>query len=165
MSFAPGRETAMTSPLSARSSLPSHMSSVPDPSTDQPTIWAPSSAADTDRTAGRNVLALVSLLASLVFPLAVTINLLGAVAVANHLIAERAMMVVVIVGGGLGTLGIPAMLTAIATGHVALVIAKRYSRRAARRWMAIVGLVVGYLSLLAFCGVIAVFVISGMNGF
>jgi hypothetical protein len=141
------------------------MSSVPDPSTDQPTIWAPSSAADTDRTAGRNVLALVSLLASLVFPLAVTINLLGAVAVANHLIAERAMMVVVIVGGGLGTLGIPAMLTAIATGHVALVIAKRYSRRAARRWMAIVGLVVGYLSLLAFCAVIAVFVISGMNGF
>jgi hypothetical protein len=141
------------------------MSSVPDPSTDQPTIWAPSSAADTDRTAGRNVLALVSLLASLVFPLAVTINLLGAVAVANPLIAERAMMVVVIVGGGLGTLGIPAMLTAIATGHVALVIAKRYSRRAARRWMAIVGLVVGYLSLLAFCAVIAVFVISGMNGF
>ena len=141
------------------------MSSVPDPSTDRPTVWAAPSAADTDRTSGRNVLALVSLLASLVFPLAVAINLLGAVAVANHYIPERAMMVVVTVGGGLGTLGIPAMLTAIATGHVALVIAKRFSRRAARRWMAIVGLIVGYLSLLAFCGVIALFLFAGMNGF
>jgi hypothetical protein len=130
-----------------------------------PTVWEPLSAADRDRTAGRNVLALVSLLASLVFPLAVTINLLGAVAVANHLIPGSAMMVFVTIGGGLGTLGIPAMLTAIATGHVALVIAKRFSRRAARRWMAIVGLIVGYLSLLAFCGVIAVFVIAGLNGF
>ena len=105
------------------------------------------------------------MLASLVFPLAVAINLLGAVAVANHLIPERAMTVVVMVGDGLGTLGFPAMLTAIATGHVALVIAKRFSRRAARRWMAIVGLVVGYLSLLAFVGVIALFVIASMNGF
>ncbi|HEX5158192.1 MAG TPA: hypothetical protein VFW17_13335 [Ktedonobacterales bacterium] len=155
----------MTSPLSARSSLPSHMSSVPDPSTDRPTVWAAPSAADTDRTSGRNVLALVSLLASLVFPLAVAINLLGAVAVANHYIPERAMMVVVTVGGGLGTLGIPAMLTAIATGHVALVIAKRFSRRAARRWMAIVGLIVGYMSLLAVVGVMALFIIAGMNGF
>ena len=84
---------------------------------------------------------------------------------ANHLISERAMAVFFPISGGFGALGLPAMLTAIATGHVALVIAKRYSRRAARRWMAIVGLVVGYLSLLAFCAVIAVFVISGMNGF
>ena len=114
---------------------------------------------------GRNVLALVSLLASLIFPLAVTINLLGAVAVTNHLIPQRAMALFFTIGGGLGTLGLPAMLTAIATGHVALVIAKRFSRRAARRWMAIVGLVVGYLSLLAFVGVIALFVIASMNGF
>ena len=155
----------MTSPLSAGSSLPSHRSSVPDPSTDQPTIWAPFSAADTDRTAGRNVLALVSLLASLIFPLAVAINVLGAVAQANHLIPEKAGAVFFMVGGVVGTLGFPAMLTAIAMGHVALVIAKRFSRRAARRWMAIVGLIVGYLSLLAFCGVIALFVIAGMNGF
>ena len=154
----------MTSSLPARSSLPSHMSSVPDPSTDQPTVWVAPSDADTDRTGGRNVLALVSLLASLVFPLAVAINLLGAVAVANHLIPERAMMVVAMVGGGLGTLGIPAMLTAIATGHVALVIAKRFSRRAARRWMALVGLIVGYLSLLAIVGVMALFIVAGMNG-
>ena len=70
------------------------------------------------------------------------------------------MMVVVTIGGGWVRWVFPAMLTAIATGHVALVIAKRFSRRAARRWMAIVGLIVGYLSLLAFCGVIAVFVIA-----
>lgn len=114
---------------------------------------------------GRNVLALVSLLASLIFPLAVTINVLGAVAVANHLIPERAMVLFFTMSGGLGTLGLPAMLTAIATGHVALVIAKRFSRRAARRWMAIVGLIMGYLSLLAFLGVIAFFLIAGLNGF
>ncbi len=155
----------MTSPLSARSPLPSHRSSVPDPSTDLPTIWAPLSAAGTDRTARRNVLALVSLLTSLIFPLAVAINVLGAVAQANHLIPEKAGAAFFMVGGVVGTLGFPAMLTAIAAGHVALVIAKRFSRRAARRWMAIVGLIVGYLSLLAFCGVIALFVIAGMNGF
>ena len=114
---------------------------------------------------GRNVLAPVSLLASLIFPLAVTINLLGAVAVANHLIPQRAMALFFTIGGGLGTLGLPAMLTAIATGHVALVIAKRFSRRAARRWMAIVGLIVGYLSLLAFVSVMALFLIAGLNGF
>jgi hypothetical protein len=105
------------------------------------------------------------MLASLVFPLAVAINLLGAVAVANHLIPERAMTVVVMVGGGLGTLGFPAMLTAIVTGHVALALAKRFSRRAARRWMSIVGLIVGYLSLLASGSIIALFLIAGMNGF
>ncbi len=156
----------MTHPTFATSSS-SSMSSRSDPSTDMPTVWTqmPGNGASAPSNPGRNVLALVSLLASLVFPLAATINLLGAVAVANHLIPQRAMMVVVTIGGGLGTLGIPAMLTAIATGHVALVIAKRFSRRAARRWMAIVGLVIGYLCLLAFCGVIAVFVIASMNGF
>ena len=153
----------MTLPTTATSPT-SHVSS-PDPSTDLPTIWVPLSAADTGRTAGRNVLALVSMLASLVFPLAVAINLLRAVAVANHLIPERAMTVVVMVGDGLGTLGFPAMLTAIATGHVALALAKRFSRRAARRWMAIVGLIVGYLSLLASGSIIALFLIAGMNGF
>jgi len=143
------------------------MSMAPDPSSDMPTVWAPMPGenATLPSDSGRNVLALVSLLASLIFPLAVTINLLGAVAVANHLIPQRAMALFFTIGGGLGTLGLPAMLTAIATGHVALVIAKRFSRRAARRWMAIVGLIVGYLSLLAFLGVIALFVIAGLNGF
>ena len=155
----------MTLPTSATPST-SRMSA-PDPSTDLPTIWAPMSggSAIPPSDAGRNVLALVSLPASLIFPLAVAINVLGAVAVANHLIPERAMMVVVTIGGVAGTLGFPAMLTAIVTGHVALVIAKRFSRRSARRWAAIVGLIVGYLSLLAVGGVMALFIIAGMNGF
>jgi small ligand-binding sensory domain FIST len=113
----------------------------------------------------RNVLALVSLLASLIFPLNVALTALGVVAMDNHLIPEKAMSIVLAVGGVVGTLGFPAMLTAIATGHVALVIAKRYSRRAARRWMAIVGLIVAYLCLLAFGSVIALFLIAGLNGF
>jgi hypothetical protein len=155
----------MTSSLSARTSLPLHLSSVPDPSTDLPTIWVPLSVANSERATGRNVLALVSLLASLIFPLAVSINLLGAVAVANHLIPERAMVVFFTIGGMVGTLGFPAMLTAITTGHVALANAKRYSRRAAPRWMAVVGLIVAYLSLLASGSIIALFLIAGMNGF
>ncbi len=150
----------MTLPTSASSSLP-------DPSTDMPTVWMlmPGDSAAHPSDSGRNVLALVSLLASLLFPIAVAINLLGAVAQENHLISERAMMVVVMIGGGLGTLGIPAMLAAIATGHIALVIAKRFSRNVARRWMAVTGLIVGYVSLLAFAGLMALFLIGGMNGF
>lgn len=137
---------------------------------DMPTVWIPTDAsgamsAPSPSQSGRNTLALIALLVSLIFPLAVAINALGAVALANHLIAQRAMMIFVMVGGALGTLGLPAMISAIATGHVALVIAKRYTRSGARRWMAIAGLVIGYLSLLAFLGVIALFIIASMNGF
>ena len=113
---------------------------------DMPTVWIPTDAsgamgAQPTSQGRRNTLALISLLASLIFPLAVTINVLGAVALANHLIAQQAMMVFFMAGGAFGTLGLPAMISAIATGHVALVIAKRYTRSGARRWMAIVGLV------------------------
>lgn len=156
----------MTSPLSARPSLPSHTASVPDPSTDMPTVWVPMRGDNARPTgSGRNALALVSLIASLIFPTAIAINGLGAVAQANHLIPMRALTVVLLIGGGLGMLGLPAIITAIATGHIALVIAKRFPRPAARRWTAIVGLVLGYLSLLAFGGVIALFIVAGMNGF
>lgn len=137
-----------------------------------PTVWVPLSPGgadnppisgpDTASASGRNILALISLIASVIFPLAVAINVLGALAIANHLIPQRAMAIFAMIGGALGTLGIPAMLTAIVTGHVALVIAKRFSQSAARRWMAIVGLIVGYLSLLAFGAVIALFMLAGM---
>jgi hypothetical protein len=139
-------------------------SSHADPSSDMPTVWVPMSpsGAQTTSASGRNILALISLIASVIFPLAIAINVLGALAIANHLIPQRAMAIFAMIGGALGTLGIPAMLTAIVTGHVALVIAKRFSRSAARRWMAIVGLIVGYLSLLAFGAVMALFLLAGM---
>jgi hypothetical protein len=129
-----------------------------------PTVWVPMSPSGVQTTSasGRNILALISLIASVIFPLAIAINVLGALAIANHLIPQRAMAIFAMIGGALGTLGIPAMLTAIVTGHVALVIAKRFSRSAARRWMAIVGLIVGYLSLLAFGAVMALFLLAGM---
>ena len=114
---------------------------------------------------GRNTLALVSLLCSLIFPLGIVINVLSAVALANHVIPQRAMMILLPIGGGVGTLGLPAMIAAIVTGHVALVMAKRYTRSGARRWMAILGLALGYLSLLAFLGVMALFIVAGMHGF
>lgn len=166
----------MTRPAFAQRSMSTEPSQPAQPSrsnasSDLPTVWVPMSPGDADNppisgsntvgASGRNILALISLIASVIFPLAVAINVLGAVAVANHVIPQRAMAIFAIIGGGLGTLGIPAMLTAIVTGHVALVIAKRFSRPAARRWMAIVGLVLGYLSLLAFGAVMALFILAG----
>ena len=145
---------------------------LPEPPQDMPTVWVPTDAsgamgavgAQPTSQRGRNTLALISLLLSLVFPLAITINVLGAVALANHLIAQRVMAVFFMAGGAFGALGLPAMISAIATGHVALVIAKRYTRSGARRWMAIVGLVIGYLSLLALLGVMAIFIIASIHG-
>lgn len=168
----PQQYSLPASPASAATASPSAASPMGrqlDPSTDTPTVWmspaAPVPANHSPADTGKNTLALISLIASLIFPIAVAINLLSAVAQANHLIPARAMAVVFVIGGGIGTFGIPAMLTAIATGHIALVIAKRYPRSAARRWMAIVGLIIGCLSLLAFGGTLAIFLVAGMNGF
>lgn len=107
----------------------------------------------------RNTLALVSLLASLLFPVAISITVLAPLAQANHLLPQRAMTMFVMIGAAVGALGLPTMLSALVTGHIALIMAKRFSRHGARRWMAIVGLVIGYLSLLAFFGVIALFLL------
>lgn len=152
----PTSATSSTSSLSSRSSS----SSAPDPATDAPTVWVPLSADGTNRSAGRNTLALVALATSLIFPVAMLFNVSAAIVAANHL-PQTAVTILVMIGGALGTLGIPAMLSAIVTGHVALVIAKRFSRPAARRWMAIVGLVLGYLSLLTIGGVMALFILAG----
>jgi len=138
---------------------------LPEPPQSMQDIPTDASGAQSTSQRGRNTLALISLLISLIFPLAIAINVLGAVALANHLIAQRVMSVFFMAGGAFGTLGLPAMISAIATGHVALLIAKRYTRSGARRWMAIVGLVIGYLSLLSFLGVIAIFIIASINGF
>jgi hypothetical protein len=108
---------------------------------------------------GRNTLALVSLIASLLFPVAIGITVLAPMAQANHLIPQRAMTIFVMIGAAVGALGLPTMLSALVTGHIALIMAKRFSRHGARRWMAIVGLVIGYLSLLTFFGVIALFLL------
>ncbi|HEY7850157.1 MAG TPA: hypothetical protein VIC27_08835, partial [Ktedonobacterales bacterium] len=74
---------------------------LPAPPEDMPTVWIPTDAtgavgpvgAQPTSQRGHNTLALISLLVSLIFPLAVTINVLGAVALANHLIAQQAMTV------------------------------------------------------------------------
>ena len=151
------------SPPASRSST----GRIPDPSTDMPTVWIPLSqeGAEATRASGRNTLAFISLLASLVFPLAILVNVLGAVAQSNHLVAPEFMNISVVIGSALGALGIPAMVTALVTGHIALVIAKRFSSAAARRWMAITGLILGYLSLLAIGSAVTLFALAGMHGF
>lgn len=158
-----------TSPTASTVSTVSRLSTgrIPDPSTDMPTVWIPLSqeGAEATRASGRNTLALISLLASLVFPLAVLVNALGAVAQSNHLVSLDFTNVFAAIGAALAALGVPALMTALVTGHIALVIAKRFHAVGARRWMAIVGLILGYLSLLAIGSLMILFVLAGMHGF
>ena len=159
----------MTSPVSTTSSLPSSMPSmpsVPDPATDMPTVWVPLSASSPQsvKSTGRNILAPISLFISLIFPVGVLVNLSAAFAQANHL-PQAVMMMLVMIGGSLTTIGLAGIIAAIASGHVALVLAKQYTRANALRWMAIVGLAVGYLSLVSFLAVMALFIAAGLNGF
>jgi len=84
---------------------------------------------------GGDMLALVSLFMSLIVPLAIVPYLVLPVIVFNMF------------GGYLEALFIPASFTAIVTGHVALIDAKSVHRALAHRWMAILGLLLGYLGL------------------
>jgi hypothetical protein len=97
--------------------------------------------------AGRNVLALVSLIASLFFPLGIVLSLLGVVARSNGL--PMALSILASIG---------ASLTGIATGHVAWIRRKRYSQANRLGWMAIGGLVIGYLSVAFVLAVIAIII-------
>jgi hypothetical protein len=113
--------------------------------------------------AGRNVLALVSLIASLFFPLGIALSLLGVVARSNGW--PLALSIVASIGASLTViLGIPAMLCAIATGHVAWIRRKRYSQTNRLSWMAILGLVIGYLSLAFVLVVIAIIIAALLQG-
>jgi cellulose synthase/poly-beta-1,6-N-acetylglucosamine synthase-like glycosyltransferase len=107
--------------------------------------------------AGRNVLALVSLIASLFFPLGIVLSLLGVVARSNGL--PMALSILASIGASLtGIVGIPATLCAIATGHVAWIRRKRYSQANRLGWMAIGGLVIGYPSVAFVLAVIAIII-------
>ena len=94
---------------------------------------SPSSA----RAHSGNVPAMVSLLASLVVPLTIVPYLIFPSIVFNS--AFNVLQVVFI----------PVVVTAIVTGHVALFRAKKVQRASAHRWMAILGLLLGYLGIVA----------------
>lgn len=96
---------------------------------------------------GRNQLALASFLLSLVFPVAVILNVLNGGIVQTVDSTTAALRTV---GNVLDILGIPTLIAAIVTGHIALRQAKRYPPQQARRGVAITGLVLGYLSLVLF---------------
>jgi hypothetical protein len=101
--------------------------------------------------ARRNPLALVSLLVSLVFPIGVALNVIGALfpgAVHPPGLAWNSL------GNVLDLLGIPALCAAIITGHAALRRAARHPSGQAGRGSAITGLTLGYLSLAVYLGVI-----------
>ena len=108
---------------------------------------------------GRNVLAIVSFIASLIFPFGVALSLLGVVARQSGW--PQALPILSSIGASLtGIVGIPAMLCAIVAGHFAWIWRKRYSRENRLGWMAILGLVMGYLSLAFIVAVIVVIIIA-----
>jgi hypothetical protein len=112
---------------------------------------------------GRNVLAVVSLIASLFFPLGIVLSLLGVVARSNGW--PLALSIFPSIGASLaGIFGIPAILCAIATGHVAWIRRKRYSQANRLGWMAIVGLCVGYVSVAFVLAVIAIIITAVLQG-
>ena len=128
----------------------------PPPTSTPPTL-EPTNV--TSNAPQRNTLALIALLVSLLLPLGVAINLVG---VALNLLAHAPKWVLIaflVVGGPIAGLGLPGAAMAVILGHVALVIAKRYPRPTARRWMAITALILGYAGVLLFVGTIAVFTI------
>lgn len=118
-----------------------------------PNASSPASAA---YPAAANTPALVALVASLIFPLAVAVDALVAFIIINH--GPYILQSVAILGGGaLSIAGLPATACAIVVGHVALVAAKRYPPASARRRMARVSLLLGYVSLAAWAVIFALF--------
>lgn len=128
--------------------------STPSPASPPPTLEPTSVAPQAPQ---RNTLALIALLISLLLPLGIAINL-GGVAMTQLAHAPQwVMFVFLVVGGPIASLGLPGTVIAVILGHVALVIAKRYPRPSARRWMAIVALILGYAGVLLFVAVAAIF--------
>ena len=103
---------------------------------------------------GRNQLALVSFLLSLVFPVVLLLNL----AIVNIVVFPGVLFVLGPLGDVLDVLCMAAVIAALITGHIALRQAKRYPPQQARRGLAITGLVLGYLSLVVFLGVVGLFI-------
>lgn len=98
---------------------------------------------------GRNQLALVSFLLSLVFPIGVILILFGGGIIAT---VDSATPLSYRLGSVLEVVGVPALIAAIVIGHIALGRAKRYSLQHAWRGLALAGLALGYLSLVGFLG-------------
>jgi hypothetical protein len=101
-----------------------------------------------------NVLALVSFFSALYMPLVFVLILIVALTHTNGLLP---------VIGSLGGLSLPALITAIVTGHIALAQAKRYEPGKARRGFAIAGLVIGYLVVALVLLFIVAFTIAEIN--
>ena len=100
----------------------------------------------------RNQLALVSFWLSLVFPAVLLLNVASSGIVEYNMALPRTLSNVV------ALVATPAVITALVTGHIALSRASRYPSPQARRWWAISGLVLGYLSLAVVLGVVGFFI-------
>lgn len=104
-------------------------------------------------TTARNNLGLVSFLLSLVFPVALLLNIIATGLLVtgplggafNHLAG-----LVITYRYWLDLVGVVALFTAIVTGHLALRRSRQYPSQQARRGLALTGLVVGYLDLALF---------------
>jgi hypothetical protein len=106
---------------------------------------------------GRNQLALVSFLLSLIFPVGVALNAFTILFLRVTTSAAVAGLIQV-ASGVIGLAGFAGFISAIVTGHIALSRAKRYPPGQAMRGLAITGLVIGYLSLVVLVGYIGLFI-------
>jgi hypothetical protein len=97
-------------------------------------------------------LALVSFLLSLVYPLGVTLFMLGRGSIWGTATVGAATPPAYWVGSVLEIVGVPALIAAIISGHIALGRAKRYPLEHAGWALASAALVFGYLSLLVVLG-------------
>lgn len=104
-------------------------------------------------TGARNTLSLVSFLVALYIPVEA---LLIVLAVLTH--AQTLLILV----SGLGVLALPATVTAVVTGHLALARAKHYAPGHALRGFAIAGLVIGYLAAAGVVLTLAAFIIGSI---
>lgn len=116
---------------------------------------------------GRDQLALVSLLLSLIFPIGAALTVIAWVFTPT---ARSVALALSTLGNLYEIMGIPALIVAFVTGHMALRRAKRYPPQQMRQGLATAGLVLGYLSCLGAIGLIIWIehhgiLVHGYNGF
>ena len=101
---------------------------------------------------GSNVSAIISLIAGLIPILSIGVNILVAV-----------LRLPAFISGFLSLLSLPAILTAIITGHIGVAFAGRFAPGKGYRGLAIAGLVLGYLEILLIILAIVLIIVAIRN--
>jgi hypothetical protein len=108
---------------------------------------------------GRNWLALASLLLALPYAMFIVVS-----QIPDQTLPSLVQQALGVVGTVLCAVGLPTMIAAIVTGHLALSQAKRFSPARAWRRLAIAGLALGYLSVLYVIWLLVQFALYLLSG-